>query len=72
MKMGAYLSGSVDHEMHVQGKARHLANGRDHWRSDGQVWHEVAVHDVQVQHGGAALLDLGDLFAQAGEIRGQN
>ena len=72
MKMGAYLSGILDHQVNVQLEARDFANGSDHRRPDGQIRDKVAVHHVQMQHGGAAPLDLGDLLAQAGEIRSQN
>ena len=53
-------------------EAGDLADGGDHGGADGQVWYKVAVHDIEVEHGGAALLDLGDLLAQTGEIRSQN
>ena len=32
----------------------------------------MAVHHVQVQHGGAAALDAGDLLGQAGKVRRQD
>jgi hypothetical protein len=33
---------------------------------------EVPIHYIQVEHVGSAPLYLGDLLAQAGEIRSQN
>ena len=32
----------------------------------------MAVHHVEVQHGGSAALDAGDLVCQAGEVRGED
>ena len=64
--------GVADHQVHVE---RHLGDAlerRDDRRADGDVRHEVPVHDVDVDQVGAAALDGGDRVAERREIRGQN
>src|ERR1035438_8692103 len=58
---GCVLVRIGDHQVFVQRQPRDFANGGHHRRPDRQVGHEVAVHHVQMQHGGAAPLYLGDL-----------
>ena len=69
---GGVLVRVGNHQVEVQGEARDFANGCDHRRADGEVLNEVAIHHIEVQHGGAALFHLGDLLAQSREIRSQN
>ena len=37
-----------------------------------EVWHKMAVHDVDVQHGRAAPFYALDLLGQMGKVRGQD
>ncbi len=63
-----------DHEMDVERQAGVPAQRRDHRDADGQVGHEVAVHDVDVQDIGAARLadagGCGEVREVGGEKRG--
>jgi hypothetical protein len=58
-----------DHQMHVERLCRRTANGLQHDRPDGDVGHEAAVHDIDVDPIGARRIDGADLFAQSREIR---
>jgi hypothetical protein len=40
--------------------------------SDGHVWHEVAVHDVDMEPVGALLNLLGAVMTQVGEVGAQD
>src|SRR5579884_1133439 len=62
----------VDHEMHVEFQRRRLSYRLHDRRSDGEIGHEMAVHDIDVNDGCAALLHSGDLFAQTRKIGGQD
>ena len=44
--------GVLDHEMDVDGQARLAPDGRDELGAEGQVGHEVPVHDVDVDEVG--------------------
>jgi len=48
------------------------ANLRDNWAADGHVWHEVAVHDVNMEPVGALLHLLRAVMAQVGEVGTEN
>src|SRR5690606_8605458 len=56
----------------VERKAGVRAQGFHHVRADGQVGHEMAVHDVDVDPVGARRLQGADLLAQLGEVAGQD
>ncbi len=58
-----------NHQMHVQVRPGYFSDGLDDRRSDGEVGHEVAIHDVQVEHGGAPALHARDLLSQARKVR---
>ncbi len=64
--------GVGDHEVHVQGEVRDLSHGPENRETDGQVGHEVAVHDVHmdpVHPGGFGGFDL---FRQVPEVGGED
>jgi hypothetical protein len=69
--------GRLDHQMRVDAdidafavevSSERLAD----WRPDRQIRHVVIVHDVEVDQVGAGLDDGTHLFAETGEIGGQN
>ena len=60
--------GVENHQVHVERNLGHLVDGLHDQRSERDVRHEMAVHDVQVQQVGATPFDLGDLRCQRGEI----
>ena len=65
--------GVVQHEVDVEKEAGHLAAELgDHLRAEGEVGHEVAVHDVQVQPRRAGGRDLRGALGQAGVLAGEN
>ena len=49
-----------------------VPQGLDRVRPHGDRRHEVAVHDVDVDDGGAGVDDVGDLLAQTAEVGGQD
>ena len=57
-----------DHQVRVEGQARDAAERLDGSRAEGQVRHEVAVHDVEMDPVGAGLLASPDGGAQVREI----
>uniref|UniRef100_A0A0N5A6Y4 Beta-galactosidase n=1 Tax=Parastrongyloides trichosuri TaxID=131310 RepID=A0A0N5A6Y4_PARTI len=61
-----------DHQVHVERQGRVRAQGLHHVRADGQVGHEMAVHDIDVDPVGARRFKRADLLAQAGEVAGQD
>ena len=48
----------LDHQVHVERQPGDLADGLDDRRANGDVGHEVPVHDVDVHQIRAAALDL--------------
>ena len=52
------------HQVHVKELVREFINCADDVRPKRDVRHEVAVHDVEVEHVGAGTLGIGDLFRQ--------
>jgi hypothetical protein len=61
-----------DHQVHVEHLIRVGTQRRDHVGPQGDVGHEMAVHDIDVDVVGAGRGDRADLLAHAGEIGGQN
>ena len=61
-----------DHQMHVQrlrgGAAHRVHDGR----AEGDVGHEPAVHDVDVDPIGAGLIDSADFVSEPPQVGGQN
>ena len=70
---GRYVpDGICNHEVHVErnpGGAFHVS---DDWRANGDVRHEMAVHDVDVNEIGTAPLGGGHGLAERGKISSQN
>ena len=54
------------------GLARVRPKRLHHRRADGEVGHEMAVHDVDVDPVGAGLVDRADFLAELGEVGGQD
>ncbi len=61
-----------DHEVHVEGQACRLSQGRDDTGTDGDVRHIVAVHYIHMDQVSAGLLHRLDFLPQPAEIGGQN
>ena len=64
--------GFDDHQVDIERQPRALPDGLDDGRSDGDVRHEAAVHDVHVKLVGAACLDARDRVAKRGEVGGED
>ena len=65
----------LDHEVHVEQRAGAVderLQRLDDQRSDGDVGHEVAVHDVDVDDARAGVEHRLDVVAQAAEVGGQD
>ena len=65
-----------DHEVDVEDQFGGLADGLHEGRTQSEVGDKMAVHHINVKHGGPTALYVGDVLAQAGKIRredgGQN
>ena len=61
-----------DHQVNVHRNNRDLTHPFDNDRANGDVRHEVAVHDIDVQPIGAGRFDSLDFVFETAEIRGQN
>src|SRR5580693_6632402 len=51
----------LDHQVAVERKFRDRAECRHHWRPEGDIWHEMAVHHVHVDDCSASALGCGYL-----------
>ena len=69
---GRVLVGILDHQVHVQDRAGGLAERLDHGRPNGDIGHEMAVHDVHMEHAAADRLERGNLLAQTRKIGREN
>ena len=58
--------------MDVELGLRDLANRTDQRRTHRQIGDKMAVHDVDVDHGGAAAFDSMDFVGQPGKIGRKN
>ena len=58
-----------DHQMDIEWLRGVRPKRLHHGGTDGEVGHEMAVHDVDVDPIGSGLLDLRHLFSEPGEIR---
>ena len=58
----------LDHEMHVEHLLRARPDAFDEARPEGDVRHEMAVHDIDMHPVAARFVDGADLLAEAGEI----
>jgi hypothetical protein len=66
---------ALDHQMDVDDRAGlvYVIGYRRHDQgADRDRRHEMAVHDVDVDHAGAGIDHLGDLLAQAREVGGED
>ena len=61
-----------NHQMHVERLFRMRLDRFHDRRADGDIGHEMAVHDIDMDEIGARLLDRLDLGAQAREIGRKN
>src|SRR5947209_8704449 len=66
------MIGLLDHEMHVERQVGLFTDKTDNRRTEGDVVHEMAIHDVAMDPIGPRLFDLADFLAQAGEVGGQD
>ncbi len=64
--------GVFDHQMHVEGEVRHLAQGGNHRWADGDVGHEMTIHDIDMQIIGAAGCKGAYFLAETGEVGGED
>ena len=63
----------ADHQVRVDRRGDAvLAQRRANHRADGQVWHVVVVHDVEVDEVGASGENVVHFLAEAGEVGGEN
>ena len=60
--------GIGDHEVHIEGDRRHFAHPLDDHRTDRDVGHEMAVHDIDMNPVGAGRFDRLDLVFQPAEV----
>src|SRR6266480_4879042 len=58
--------------MHVERKLGELAHRLDDLRAKGEVWHEAAVHHIDVNPVGAAFLEHRDFIGELREIGAEN
>src|SRR5882762_2907742 len=65
------LVGILDHQVAVKRQVRRLPQGLHDRRANGQVWNEMPVHDVDVNHRTATFRGATDLVRQMGEISRQ-
>jgi len=62
----------LDHEMAIERKLCHLAEGLYYWRPQGDIGNEVAIHHVDMDDGAAALLRRSHGVGQVRKIRREN
>jgi hypothetical protein len=62
----------VHHEVGLERDVHERAGGGDDVGTEGEVRHEVAVHDVPLDAVDAGLLQIDAGVAQVGEVRGQH
>ena len=62
----------LDHEMDVERKLGVLSHGRDHGGTEGNIVHEMAIHDVEMQPIGAGIFGAMDLGFETREVRGED
>ena len=53
---GSIAVGIGNHEVQIQLEGGDPADGFDDGRTHGEVRHEMSIHDVDMEHGGAAAL----------------
>src|SRR5688572_2716929 len=63
--------GISDHQVSIESQLGDLPDSLHHRRAEGEIWHEVAVHYIDVQHSYPCALDFADLIRQPGKVRRQ-
>ena len=63
------FSGENDHQMHIQRLLDDGADGLKDGEPEGNIGHEDAIHDVNVEPVGLALVDEAHVLLQAKEVR---
>ena len=71
-EIGEIGVGRRDHQMDVEGLRRDMPDRLHHLRTEGNIRHEMAVHDVDVDDVAAGRHDVADRFAEPREIAGEN
>ena len=71
VELRCVLGRAFDHQVDEKREIDPLPQGVDDGRPEREVRHEVAVHDVDVEHVGPAFLRELDLFRQLGVVGGQ-
>ena len=70
---GDELIGIFDHQMAIEGNAgKRLAERSDYGRADGDVGDKVAVHDVEMEDGAAAIESGAGVDGKLGEVGGED
>ena len=64
--------GILDHEVAIEGNFKKFPQRPHNGRADGEIWDEVAVHDVQMEDRAAALDGLLCIAAKLREVGGKN
>jgi hypothetical protein len=59
------------HEVNVEKQFGERADGFDHLRAEGNVGHEVTIHDVEMQPIGTGSLRASGPVTEAGVVRGE-
>jgi hypothetical protein len=67
-KVGKKGIGIGNHQVNVEGKLGYFLQGFNDRGAYRQIWHEMAIHDVNVQQIRSASLDRGHLVGQAGKV----
>ena len=69
---GKVMIGPLDHQMHIKGELRQFARHRDDHRPEGNVIHEMTVHDVAVNPVGPGFLHPAHFPGEVREISRQD
>src|ERR1700730_7856811 len=64
--------GLDDHQMHIDRQLGELAHGFDYLGAEGEIRNEAAVHDIDVNPVGTALLEHRDLVGELGKVGAQD
>jgi hypothetical protein len=60
--------GIFDHQVAIKRQVGRLPQRLDHRRANGQIRYKMPIHDIDVDHGGAALGGAPDLVRQMSKI----
>ena len=71
-ELGGVRVGVLDHQVNIERERAGIAHGAHDDGTEGQVRHEVAVHDVDVDPVRTCVSDGADLVAQAAKVSGQD